>query len=230
MRKIALITLLTLPLALPLMADFFPQTVHTTIASVSNDTATLKASFPANGMSGIVEHNYGNEHKAITHMLVQNSAKNVSIIKQDILHHDSLPSIKTALKAGDKVIGGYLYKNVLLLAPDAATYAKITSSHEKSWIHPDLYAVFLSQVGDAKPTKQNLAAFAKSHQVGLVYIVTNGTAKLLDPISGNIIAMKTLSELPAQGQAPFFMRLEEINAGFFTSENKATYYQLMDTL
>ena len=47
----------------------------------------------------------------------------------DILQHDELPTIKTTVAPNDKVIGGYLYNNVLLLAPDADTYAKIVSQH-----------------------------------------------------------------------------------------------------
>jgi hypothetical protein len=181
-------------------------------------------------MSGVIVHGYGNDLKGITHTLVQNTPKQVSFLKQDMLQHDNIPSIKTAAKAGDKVIGGYLYNNVLLLAPDASTYHKITSKHRKSWVHPDLYAVFLSQLGDSVPTKANLAAFAKSHQVGLVYIVANGTAKLLDPISGNIVGQKKLSGLPSEGEAPFFMRLGEIHSGFFSSKNTENYYQIMDKI
>ncbi len=223
MLKVALIALLSLPL----FSGFFPQTVHTTISKVTGKSIVLNSSFPANGMSGVVVHDYGNELEAITGRVIQNASGKITLLNTDIIHHDELPTIKTMMKPGDKVIGGYLYNNVLLLAPDAETYAKITSQDPKNWVHPDLYALFLSKVGDSAPNKENLASFAKAYQVGLIYIVGKGKAKLLDPISGKIVGQKTLTDLPAQGKVPFFMRFDEIDSGWFGDSAKGNYYQLM---
>ena len=226
MRQIALIMLISLPL----FSGFFPQTVHTSISKVNDKSVSLKQSFPVNGMSGVVIHDYGNELKAITSRLVQHTSKDIQLIESDIIHHDELPTINTNIKTGDKVIGGYLYENILLLAPDAQTYAKITSMHKKRWVHPDLFALFLSKEGDARPNKENLASFAKSYQVGLIYIVGKGTAKLLDPISGQYVGQKTMGGLPSKGKSPFFMRFDEIDAGWFSEEVTENYYKLMDTI
>jgi len=227
MRKIALMALA----ALPLFAGFFPSTVHTSVSSVGENTVSLKSALPVNGMSGIVIHNYGNSLEAITSYLTQTSSDGrAKLIGKDILQHDELPTINTTVTVGDKVIGGYLYNNVLLLAPDANTYAKITSAHSKKWIHPDLFALFLSQEGDAHPTKANLATFAKEYQVGLIYIVRNGSAVLLDPISGQIVGKKAMSNLPAQGQYPFHMRFEEIQTGWFSKSGEGNYYQVMESI
>lgn len=226
MHKIAILALISFPL----LADFFPQTVHTSVANVSGKNITLTHAFPVNGMSGVVIHNYGNSLEAITSRFIQKDASHTSLINEDIIHHDKLPTINTSVKPGDQVIGGYLYQNVLLLAPDAQTYTKITSNYDKKWIHPDLLALFLAKEGDTVPTKSNLAAFAKAYQVGLVFIVGNGTAKLLDPISGKIVNQKPISDLPSKGEAPFFMRFDEIESGMFSSSNTQSYYKLMDTL
>jgi len=226
MHKIAILALISFPL----FADFFPQTIHTSVASVSGKSIHLTNAFPINGMSGVVIHNYGNNLEAITSRLIQKDSSHASLIDEDIIHHDKLPTINTSVKTGDQVIGGYLYQNVLLLAPDAQTYTKITSSYHKQWIHPDLFALFLSKEGDAIPTKSNLAAFAKAYQVGLVFIVGNGTAKLLDPISGKIVSQKTISGLPSKGEAPFFMRFDEIESGMFSSGSNQSYYNIMKSL
>ncbi len=217
--------------ALPLFAGFFPSTVHTSISSAAGDNATLKSPLPVNGMSGIVIHDYGNELKAITTYVTQTASDgSAKLIAKDIMDHESLPMINTAVKAGDQVIAGYLYNNILLLAPDAHTYAKITSSHNKKWVHPDLFALFISQEGDAYPTRENLAAFAKDYQVGLVYIVRQNSAVLLDPISGQIVGEKAMSDLPAQGEYPFHMRFEKIDAGWFADDDKVSYYQVMESI
>jgi len=226
MRKIALIALSSLPL----FAGFFPQTVHTSISKVTDTSVVLKSSFPVNGMSGVVVHDYGNDLKAITSRIVQNSSGKVTLLDSDIVHHNELPTINTAVSNADKVIGGYLYHNVLLLAPDAETYAKLTSIYDRKWVHPDLFALFLSKIGDSIPTKENLASFAKAYQVGLIFIVDKGTAKLLDPISGNIVGHKSMVGLPAKGEAPFFMRLNEIESGMFSSNNTQSYYDIMKSL
>ena len=227
MRKIALISLL----ALPLFAGFFPSTVQTSVSAVGEKSISLSSALPVNGMSGVVIHNYGNELEAIISYITQTSSEgNAKLLETDIIHHDELPTIKTAVASGDKVIGGYLYSNVLLLAPDADTYAKITASHNKKWIHPDLYALFLSEEGEATPSRENLAAFAKAYQVGLIYIVKNGSAVLLDPISGKIVGQKTMTGLPAKAQFPFYMRFDEIQTGWFSTSGKGDYYKTMEKI
>lgn len=227
MRKIALAALL----CLPLFGGFFPQTVHTSVKSVKGNTITLNQKFPVSGMSGIVIHNYGNDLTAITTRIIQNASDgSATLTNTNILHHENLPTIKTAVSGNDKVIGGYLYDNVLLLAPDADTYAKIISQHNKTWIHPDLFALYLSTEGEERPTKENLSDFARKYQVGLVYIVRKNSAVLLDPISGKIVSQKSISNLPAKGQFPFYMRFKQLDSGWFGSDVEGNYYNTMKSL
>ena len=227
MRKIALIALT----ALPLFAGFFPSTVHTSVSKTGENTVSLKSSLPIKGMSAVVIHDYGNSLEAVTAYLTQTSSDgSAKIISRDIIHHDALPTIKTAVTKGDKVIGGYLYNTVLLLAPDADTYAKITSAYHKKWVHPDLFALFLSEAGESHPTRENLAAFARKYEVGLIYIVRNGSAVLLDPVSGHIVSQKTMSSLPKQGQYPFYMRFDEIQTGWFSKSGTGNYYKTVESI
>ena len=229
MYKIALIALITVPL----FAGFFPQTVHTSVKSVKGSSITLNSKFPLNGMSGAVIHNYGNDLTAITSRLTQTSSNGQAVLLDaDVIDHESLPTIKTSVSPKDKVIGGYLYNNVLLLAPDADTYAKITASKQKKWIHPDLFATYLAAVGDDTPTKENLASFAKKFQIGLIYIVRKDSAVLLDPISGKIVGQKNMAGLPKAGQFPFYMRLKAIESGWFggSSDTTGNYYNLMQSI
>lgn len=226
MYKILLFTLLSLPL----IAGFFPKTIQTSVKSIEGNTLSLNASFPIDGMSGIVIHHYGKERSAITSRIVQTSSKKAQMLHTIILHHNKLPTINTSIKNRDKVIGGYLYNNVLLLAPDAETYSQIRSQHFKNWIHPDLFALHLSILGDAKATKENLASFAKKNQVGLVYIVRRNSAVLLDPISGKVVGKKTLKGLPTEGKFPFYMRFQDLETGWFGSKVTGNYYNAMESL
>ena len=227
MRKIALVALL----CLPLVAGFFPQTVHTSVKSVDSNAITLSKKFPVNGMSGVVIHNYGSGLTGITTRVVQTSNGSASLANTNILHHENLPTINTAVSPKDKVIGGYLYGNVLLLAPDADTYAKIVSQHNKTWIHPDLFALYLSVQGEERPTKENLSSVARKYQVGLIYLVRKNSAVLLDPISGQIVSQKSMKTLPAKGAFPFYMRFEQIDSSWFGSGDiEGNYYDTMQSL
>ena len=224
MRNIALFMLA----ALPLFAGFFPSTIHTSVTASNGTSLQLAKPFPVNGMSGVVIHNYGNDLKAATGYIAQTaSSGSAKIITKEIIHHESLPTIKTPVHKGDKVIGGYLYDNVMLLAPDADTYAKVTKSTRKHWVHPDLFAVYLSEIGDTYPTRENLARFAKQYQVGLIYIVKHDSAVLLDPISGQIVGKRAFSGAPAKAQSPFFMRIGTIEGGWFSDDAPGDYYKIM---
>ena len=229
MYKIALIALISAPL----FAGFFPQTVHTSVKSVNGSTITLNSKFPLTGMSGVVIHNYGHDLTAITSRITQTSSGGQAVLLDaDVIDHEALPSINTSVSPKDKVIGGYLYHNVLLLAPDADTYAKITASKQKKWIHPDLFATYLAAIGDDIPNKENLASFAKKFQIGLIYIVRKNTAILLDPVSGKIVGQKNIAGLPQKGQFPFYMRLKSIESGWFggSSDTTGNYYNIMQSI
>ena len=215
---------------LPLMADFYPPTVTNTITGVNKSSITLKRAFPAKGMSGVVMHNYGKDLTAITSYMRYDGSNRGRLITNEPINHEDLPTVKPKVRVGDKVVGGYLYKNILLLAPDANTYAKITKSADKNWVHPDIFAMFLSKEGDQTPTKENLQKFANEYQVGLVYIVQRDKGILYDPISQRYVSQKPLTGLPAKGQFPFYMRLGKIESSWFSREKKGEYYRSIGNL
>jgi len=228
MKKITLILMAIL--SIPIFAGFYPTTINTTISSVAKNEITLKTPLSVTGMSGAVIHNYGNRLQAIVGYITQiNSSKAISI-NSTAMSHSTLPNVKSRIKVGDSVIGGYLYNNILLLAPNENIYTTITRSSDKNWIHPDLYATFLSKESQNSPTKANLLRFAKEYQVGLIYIVKRDTAILYDPISQKIVSQKAMQNLPSKGNLPFFMRLPEIKTGIFGGKVKGNYYQIMDTI
>jgi len=228
MLKIAFIALT----ALPLFAGFFPTTTHTSIASMNKTQMTLKSTFSQKGMSGVVIHHYGDALSAnLGYLLPTKQNHTFSFLAKETLHHPTLPTIKTPPSLNDTVIGGYLYQNVLLLAPNAAEYHRITSQYHKTWIDPDLYALFLSKEEEREPTKANLAAFAKKYQVGLIYIVQKESAILLDPISGKIVAKKRQKSISKEStHYPFFMHFKLEDTTWFSKKEVGTYYQTMESL
>ena len=219
-----IIVLLAFAMA-PIMAGFFPPTVHSSVVSVDGEKVTLSRPLPVNGMSGVVLHNFGKGLQAITGILVQQSPGHATVRKGDLLDHPGLPTPKSVAVPGDKVIGGYLYNNVLVLAPNAETYAKITRSASRYWIHPDLYAAFLAREGDSTPDASNLAKFARQAQVGLVYVVQKNQAILFDPISGHVVGKKPFQPVGTTAKYPFYNRFSKIGGGLFGGSGKGDYYQ-----
>jgi len=230
MRNILSTLLLSSLVLSSLMADFYPSTVSSKVTGIKANIITLSKPLPYKGMSGVIIHNYGSKLEAISNYIIYESGNRARTMAFEPIIHEELPAVKPKVKLGDKVIGGYLYNNILLLAPDANTYKRITSSAYKNWIHPDLYAMFLSKEGDQIPTKKNLAQFASEYQVGLIYIVIKGKGVLYDPISRRYITSKKLDGLPAKGQFPFYMRLGKIESGWFSREATGTYYNVIGNI
>ena len=229
MRIVALTTILIIS-TISSMAQFYPPTVSSKVNSIKGNNISLNNPFPKKGMSGVVIHNYGSELEAISSYLIYRGGTKATLHNHEPIIHGELPAVKSNVKVGDRVIAGYLYSNILILAPNSATYASIVSSASKNWVHPDLYAMFLSKEGDQVPTKDNLAKFASEYQIGLVYIVTRGKGMLYDPVSRKYVGQTSLKGLPKKGQFPFYMRLGKIDSGWFSREATGTYYQTMGNI
>lgn len=224
MRKLLILSML----AAPLFADFFPVTVEQTIKSINGKNIELSSPFPVTGMSGVVIHRYGASTQTATMPLMQteNSGKAV-LLNASLVEKSKLPVIVTKPVAGDKVVGGYLYNNVLLLAPNANAYNSFQSQYKKEWIHPDLFGVYLSRNGDSFTTAENLESFAREYQVGLVAIVMKDSVVLYDPISKHIVGRQNNILSDTSVNTPFFMRLNAKSKGFFGGETKSDYFETM---
>ncbi|MBN2824075.1 MAG: plasminogen-binding N-terminal domain-containing protein [Campylobacterales bacterium] len=228
MKKI-IVSILLISLT-KLFAGFYPTTTNTKVTAVNGNSVTLQSPLGVNGMSGIVVHNFDERLKAIVGYVAQTNGTSAVKIDSTAIIHTSLPSVKSQIRVGDSVIGGYLYGNVLLLAPNEQVYADIVRQDNKNWIHPDIYATFLSKNSYGLPNKENLALFAKKYQVGLIYIVKRDHAILFDPISQSVVGRRAVSNNSAKAQAPFYMRLKTIKSGMFSTVSGGNYYQIMETI
>jgi len=210
-----------------LWADFFPKSSITTIIKATDNEIVLKSPLSHNGMSCAIIHNYGNNIKALTFMAKQISKDgSIKLIDSDIIHHNKIPTINTKPKVGDRIIGGYLYNNTLLLAPDEQTYKFLTEKYHKNWTHPDLYAMFLLQEGEDSITKKSLKLFAKRYQIGLIMIVRQKSIVLYDPISETIINTQNYTSNSTKAKYPFYMHFKQINSDWFSKKNRDYYKEV----
>jgi hypothetical protein len=197
------------------MADALPQSITTTIKSINqNGQITLATSVPK-GMSGIVVHDYGNGLSAITNAVITEKDGKATLLKYTAIPHENIPNIKTASKANDKVILGNFYNNVLVIAPDATSYANITQKFKKTWIHPDRFALDFMKHAQSAITLDNIESFSKKNQVGLVLIASKNGLFILDPISKKFIGKKNISVNTDNAMEPFFARFKQMDTSVF---------------
>jgi len=211
-------------------AGFYPTQIDTTVTAVNANSVTLAKPLPVSGMSGVVVHQFDARLQAIVGYIAKTTGNSARTISGTAITHTSLPSVKNNYRVGDSVIGGYMYDNILLLAPSEKVYADITRSSNKNWVHPDIFATFLSKNSQGLPTKENLEIFAKEYQVGLIYIVKKSVAILYDPISHNIVGKREFNTPITDIKAPFYMRLKSIKSGMFSTTTGGNYYQIMDSI
>ncbi len=204
--------------------DGLPKRVQTTIQNINkNGYITLSNPIPK-GRSGIIIHSYGNELFAITHTAISLGGTKASVSEYNMLKHKNLPTIKTPIKVGDKVIFGNLYNNVMLIAPDEQSYSSITKSIKRVWIHPDMYASFLLNNDKDTITLKNLKEFAIETQVGLVVILAKDGLRVLDPISGKYLRrLPNIHYISKNPQSPFYARFEQIKSNIFSADTKSDF-------
>jgi len=221
MKKFLLIALSTCTL---LMAIDLPQSLESTIQSINKNgkTATISSNV-SRGISGIVIHGYGNGLRAITHTVIGQNGSEVKIESYTALAHDNLPSIKSAVQKGDKVIFGNFYNNLMLIAPNEQSYNKITKNMDKNWVHPDLFAMYLISNKENEISFDNIKKFSLENQIGLVLIVGKDKLRVLDPISQSYLSEEHFSASSKKILSPFYARFGQISNNFFGSESKKEF-------
>lgn len=223
MKKILFFILIS---SYSLFADALPTTMKSSVKNVSNDTIQLSSTIPA-GMSGIVIHNYGNGLMAITHTTISSGNGEATIQSYSAVNHKNIPDIQTAVTIGDNIIFGNFYNNVLLIAPNQTAYKQITEKFQRTWIHPDIFALAFMKQGQTHLTMSSLKSFAKKNQVGLVLVVTLEKLLVIDPISKKVIGSTRLKTNPNTAVTPFYARFKQLDLSFMnlSKENYVPYFQ-----
>jgi len=219
-------------LSYALFADALPQRIDTTVSNITSTGEIQLSSSVPKGMSGIVIHNYGNGLSAITHASISEGEGSASVAKYTATLHENIPTVQTKVTVGDKVIFGNFYNNVLLIAPNQTAYQQITKRFDRTWIHPDAYALEFMKEDESSLSANSLSTFAKKNQIGLVLIVSSNKLLVLDPISKQFIAETGLVTNPNSAITPFYARFKQsnISAFGFSEKNYLPYFKSVDGL
>ena len=223
MKKILLFILIS---SSSLFADALPTSIKSSVKSTSNGIIQLSSNVPA-GMSGIIMHDYGNGLSAITHTTISLGNGKASVEPHTAILHKNIPSIQTMVSAGDNIVFGNFYPNVLLIAPNQVAYKQVTQKFQRTWIHPDAFALDFMQTGETQLSMETLQHFAKKNQIGLVLVVTSNKLLVIDPISKKVIGSTGLKTNPNTAISPFYARFEQANLSFFSTSDRSytPYFQ-----
>ncbi len=190
-------------ISLSLMASFIPSKTYTTVTSVSGDTITMANSFALNGMSGLVLRHLPTGDYALVYVK-QIAPNKAEIIDKDPLGGKDLANIKPIPKVGDRVVGGFLYNKVMVLAPNRDTFVNIQNRFGIKSINPDIFMSFLATRGSSSPSSRDYKEFAKLTHIGLFVIFKNGFITLYDPISQSEIGKVMMDISNYSAMQPFY--------------------------
>ena len=220
MKKILFFILIT---SYSLFADALPTSIKSSVKSINNGTIQLSTAVPA-GLSGIIIHNYGNGLSAITHTTISLGNAKASIHPHTAIIHKNIPSIQTEVTVGDQIIFGNFYDNALVIAPNRTAYQQITKKFQRTWVHPDAFALEFMQEGETTMSMEIIERFAKKNQIGLVLVVTTDKLLVIDPISKKIIGSTGLKTNPSSAMTPFYARFKQMDLSVFSMGDNSKKY------
>lgn len=191
------------------------------------------------GMSGYIIKKLSPQHNVVIGaIVVKDFDLNTHIATLKILENkeyvnDSLPYINAKIKKGDSVFLAFGYSRALLVAPNEDIYYSIIKRLNIGWIHPDIFAAFLSMNGHPTPLVTDFQEFSHLSAVGLLFIYLDKKLYTVDMSSFKIL---NISEAPLQTEGekvPFYSRIEKIDANWFGDGNeymkeyKKHYYEIL---
>ena len=198
------------------------------IKSINADSAVIECDNLSIGQSGVVIRNLGDFNSIIknaTLAKIEDSKCIVNFSEFNGLVQNALPSLKENPKVGDKIIFNSFYNKGLVIAPNAKTYSKVIKKYsDKSWIHPDIFATYLESKKNPSPTKENFIKFCNAYSIGLIYLITD-REYIVDCNSFKVIDTKDIEIETKDEVKPFYSRLGELEASFFSFNNEIKDYK-----
>lgn len=176
-----------LALALWLHAAGFYKT-EATVTAINGNSVTLSNPMPYRGMSALLLRETPSGEFALAYLRVD-GAKGV-IVDQDPLDGNPLATLKAAPKVGDRVVGGFLYDRVLILAPNPEIEERIKNHFGVESVESQLFKSYLFASGTSAGAS-SYEGFAKLVGVGLIFLAKQGSVDIYDPITKKVIATES---------------------------------------
>lgn len=224
-----------------IVVGVYGSVIKSQIIGVNKDEteATISIDKIDVGVSGFVVHTVADNHEAILKSAVvveydkESKIAKLKLEKYTQLDSSALPMGNWSVKSGDTAVLAFGYNRGLLIAPSEEIYYKVAKSANIQWIHPDIFATYLSFSGHPTPLRSDFTKISTTTSVGLIYIFLNGRVYTLDAKSFKILAITEANFTQDSVNLPFYTRVQKIDASWWgegssrLEEYEPYYYELI---
>ncbi len=208
------------------------SSISTPLLEVQGQRGAIEAPQLQVGMSGFVVRHFDATHSAIianARVSGINPASSRALVEfspYDGVYQPALPTGSWNPKVQDEVVIAYDYARALLITPNDDTYATLTTKNPTmQWVHPDIYATYLSREGHPTPLASDFHRFCTSYSVGLLFVQSAQTLFTLDCKDLTLLHMAPSVTTSKETTLPFYTRVPKIRAAWWgEGSSKLTSY------
>lgn len=153
------------------------------------------------------------------------------------LEQKAFPTPTLLPQKNDEVIFRAFNDRAFLIAPSQDIYEKIKDAYpDVTWMHPDLFAAYLMDVGHTAPVKSDFRKVCTQYATGIVYIVNLNEGQALDCQTFSVVKKDYITgRAPIEDRMlPFFSRIGNNNQEWFeyfiNDVKTQDYYLYFDSL
>lgn len=220
----------------------FASAIETKLLDVDmkKKTATIAIDKIDVGISGFITHQLAPNRSIIVNSATvrsfdQKSKKaTLDLFPFTLFNNDNVPNLKIYAQSGDTAILAFGYERGLLIAPSEQLYYTLTHSIKNEFfVHPDIFATYLSYKGHPTPLKEDFTAFCDKASVGLLFFYLEQNLYTLDCHTFKILNIQNAPLKQKKKILPFYSHVEEIEANWFGAgsdrleDYEPYYYELL---
>ncbi len=192
------------------------------LSNITDSTALINIGNLKVGQSGIIQHRYENGNSIIvTNAYVESSNNNSSVIKFIPffdLKQNAIPTSNRKVSSEDRFILNYMYDQSLLITPNIESFRQVRAKFvENNFMHSDIFGAYLKSEYQPLPSKKIIQEFARSQNLGTIFIVIKSDVYTIDTRTFTILNKQKISNISSKSQMPFYTRIENIEANLFTN-------------
>lgn len=175
------------------------------------------------GESGEIVRWFDSEHSGIVAKAavieIQNGRAKVAFEPFVGLEQTAFPTPILMPQKNDEVIFRSFNDRAFLIAPTQDIYEKVKNAYpEIVWLHPDLFAAYLMDIGHTAPVKGDFRKICTQYAAGIIYLVNLNEGQALDcqtfrPVKKDYITGRAPIE---DRMLPFFSRIGRGNQEWFS--------------
>lgn len=193
------------------------------------------------GESGEIIRWFDKEHSGIVARTavieIQNDRAKIAFEPFVGLEQSAFPTPTLMPQKNDEVIFRNFNDRAFLIAPTQDIYEKIKAAYpEITWLHPDLFAAYLMDVGHAAPVRGDFRKICTQYAAGIVYMVNLNEGQALDCQTFSVVKKDYITgRAPIEERMlPFFSRIGSSNQEWFSylfnDVKTQDYYVYFDAL